>query len=58
MNQSAYLEEETYRPPSSSEARLRQRMLGSRLQALFEPDTLEPLPEEFMSILRLADDRG
>ena len=58
MNQSFYLEQETYRPPSSSEARLRQRMLGSRLQALYEPEALEPMPEEFMAILRMADSRG
>ena len=57
MNQSFCVEEESYRPPSSAEARLRQRMLGSRLQALYEPKTLEPMPEEFMAILRMADHR-
>ena len=49
--------EDAYRPPSPNEARIRQRMLASRLQSLFEPAAEEPVPGDFLDILRQADRR-
>jgi len=40
-----------------SEARLRQQAIGSRLRELFDEVVNEPVPEEFLNILRRADSR-
>ena len=40
-----------------TEARLRQQAIGSRLRELFDEVVNEPVPEEFLSILRRADTR-
>jgi hypothetical protein len=40
-----------------SEARLRQQAIGSRLRELFDEVVNEPVPEEFLNILRRVDDR-
>lgn len=45
------------RSPALSEARLRQQAIGSRLRELFDEVVNEPVPEEFLDILRRADSR-
>lgn len=54
------------RPPSEGraastaldEARLRQQALGVRLRQMFDEVLNEEVPDEFLEILRRADDRG
>ena len=43
--------------PSLDEARLRQQAIGVRLRDLFNEVVNEPVPDEFLDILRRADDR-
>lgn len=40
------------------EARLRQQAIGVRLRRMFDEVVNEPVPDEFLSILRRADDRS
>ena len=40
-----------------TETRLRQQAIGSRLRELFDEVVNEPVPEEFLNILRRADTR-
>jgi hypothetical protein len=40
------------------EARLRQQAIGVRLRQMFDEVVNEDVPEEFLDILRRADDRG
>lgn len=40
-----------------SEARLRQQAIGSRLRELYDEVVNEPVPDEFLDILRRADFR-
>ena len=40
------------------EARLRQQAIGVRLRQMFDEVVNEDVPEEFLEILRRADDRG
>lgn len=40
------------------EARLRQQAIGARLRQIFDDVVNEPVPDEFLSILRDADARG
>lgn len=47
--------------PSSAdldEARLRQQAIGVRLRHMFDQVVNEPVPDEFLDILRRADDKG
>lgn len=45
--------------PDLDESRLRQQALGARLRQMFDDVMREPVPEEFLSILRSAEvDRG
>jgi hypothetical protein len=37
------------------EARLRQRAIGARLRQMFDEVVNEPVPDEFLEILRRAD---
>ena len=54
------------RPPALSpapdstldEARLRQQAIGVRLRHMFDEIVNEPVPEDFLDILRRADDKG
>jgi hypothetical protein len=39
------------------EARLRQQAIGVRLRQMFDEVVSEPVPDEFLDILRKADDR-
>jgi len=43
--------------PSLDEARLRQQAIGVKLRDLFNEVVNEPVPDEFLEILRRADDR-
>jgi hypothetical protein len=38
------------------EARLRQQAIGAQLRQMFEDVVNEPVPDEFLEILRRADD--
>ena len=40
------------------EARLRQQAIGVRLRQMFDDVVNEDIPEEFLEILRRADERG
>lgn len=40
------------------EARLRQQAIGVRLRQMFDEVVSEDVPDEFLDILRRADDRG
>lgn len=40
------------------EARLRQQAIGVKLRQMFDQIVNEPVPEEFLEILRRADERG
>ncbi|MBX9708193.1 MAG: hypothetical protein K2X61_09700 [Caulobacteraceae bacterium] len=40
------------------EARLRQQAIGVKLRHLFDEVVNEPVPDEFLEILRRADERG
>jgi anti-sigma factor NepR-like protein len=44
-------------PPSLEEARLRQQAIGVKLRQMFDEVVNEPIPEEFLDILRRADAR-
>jgi hypothetical protein len=41
--------------PSLDEARLRQQAIGVKLRQMFDEIVSEPVPDEFMQILRRAD---
>lgn len=40
------------------EARLRQQAIGVRLRQMFDDVVKEPVPDDFLEILRRADNRG
>jgi hypothetical protein len=42
--------------PSLDEARLRQQAIGVKLRQMFDEVVNEPVPDEFLQILRRADD--
>ena len=43
--------------PSLDEARLRQQAIGVRLRDLFNEVVNEPVPDEFLDILKRADEK-
>jgi hypothetical protein len=43
--------------PNLDEARLRQQAIGVRLRQMFDEVVNEPVPDEFLQILRRADDK-
>ncbi len=43
------------REPTLDEARLRQQALGSKLRQMFNDVVNEPVPEDFLEILRRGD---
>ena len=43
--------------PPLEEARLRQQAIGVKLRHLFDEVVNEPVPDEFLEILRRADER-
>jgi hypothetical protein len=47
-------------PKSSDldEARLRQQAIGARLRQMFDDVVREPVPDDFLEILRAADERA
>jgi hypothetical protein len=44
-------------PPPLGETRLNQQAIGEGLRKMFEQDVSQPVPEEFLDLLRLADER-
>src|SRR5580658_9801443 len=42
--------------PSLDEARLRQQAIGVKLRQMFDEVVSEPVPDDFLNILRRADD--
>ena len=44
--------------PALDEARLRQQAIGVKLRQMFDEVVSEPVPDEFLDILRRADERG
>ncbi|MDB5441386.1 MAG: hypothetical protein JWM33_3813 [Caulobacteraceae bacterium] len=49
--------EQRRRPsPALDEARLRQQAIGVKLRQMFDDVVNEPVPDEFLDILRRADD--
>jgi hypothetical protein len=44
------------RPPALDEARLRQQAIGAQLRQMFQNVVDEPVPAEFLEILRQVDD--
>jgi hypothetical protein len=44
-------------PPPLGETRLNQQAIGSRLREMFDEVVNEPVPDEFLDLLRLADER-
>jgi hypothetical protein len=45
------------REPTLDEARLRQQAIGAKLRQMFNDVVNEPVPDEFLEILRQADER-
>ncbi len=43
-------------PPDLDEARLRQQAIGQKLRQMFDEVVNEPVPDDFLDILRRADD--
>ena len=43
--------------PSLDEARLRQQAIGVKLRQMFDEVVNEPVPDEFLNILRRADEK-
>ena len=43
---------------SLDEARLRQQAIGVKLRQMFDDVVAEPVPDEFLNILRRADDKS
>lgn len=46
------------RPNDLEEARLRQQAIGVKLRHMFDQVVNEPVPDEFLDILKRADDRS
>jgi hypothetical protein len=44
--------------PSLDEARLRQQAIGVKLRQMFDQVVNEPVPDEFLSILKRADQKA
>jgi hypothetical protein len=44
------------RSPSPEEARLRQQAIGAKLRQMFDEVVNEPVPDDFLAILKRADD--
>lgn len=44
--------------PELDEARLRQQAIGARLRQLFDDVVNEPVPDDFLEILRQAEPEG
>jgi hypothetical protein len=45
-------------PPVLDEARLRQQAIGQKLRQIFDEIVNEPVPDDFLDILRRADERN
>jgi hypothetical protein len=58
MNEPGPLREPTAPEPTLDEARLRQQAIGVKLRHMFDEIVNEPVPDDFLDILRRADDKG
>jgi hypothetical protein len=61
LQRGGMIEQESMEPrrrsdPVLDEARLRQQAIGVRLRQMFDELVSEPVPDEFLDILRRADD--
>ena len=45
-------------PPDVDEARLRQQAIGVKLRQMFDAVVNEPVPDDFLDILRRADEKS
>jgi Anti-sigma factor NepR len=45
-------------PGALNEARLRQQAIGAKLREMFDEVVNEPVPDEFLDILRSADENS
>jgi hypothetical protein len=45
-------------PPALDEARLRQQAIGQKLRQMFDEVVNEPVPNDFLDILRRADENA
>jgi hypothetical protein len=57
MNERAHRDPSPDLEPALEEARLRQQAIGAKLRHMFDEIVNEPVPEEFLEILRRADDK-
>jgi hypothetical protein len=57
MNERAHRDVSPDSEPAIEEARLRQQAIGAKLRHMFDEIVNEPVPEEFLEILRRADDK-
>lgn len=57
MNERAHRDTSPDPEPAIEEARLRQQAIGAKLRHMFDEIVNEPVPEEFLEILRRADDK-
>ncbi|MEO8811858.1 MAG: NepR family anti-sigma factor [Caulobacteraceae bacterium] len=48
----------SYHSAALDEARLRQQAIGAKLRQMFDEVVGEPVPDEFLEILRKADERA
>ena len=44
--------------PSTAEARLRQQAIGAKLRQMFDEVVNEPVPDDFLAILKRADENA
>jgi hypothetical protein len=60
MIDSADRPKKTARPggATTEEARLRQQAIGSKLRQMFDEVVNEPVPDDFLAILKRADERS
>lgn len=57
MIEQIYMGQRRKADPSLDEARLRQQAIGVKLRQMFDQVVNEPVPDEFLDILRRADEK-
>jgi len=57
MTEQHPIEDSRRKAAALDEARLRQQAIGVRLRQMFDEVVNEPVPDEFLAILRKADQR-
>ena len=51
-----YMKQSTKKPSSLGETRINQEAIGARLRQLFDDVVNEPVPDEFLDLLRSGDE--